>query len=947
MTRFITVIFSCLLLFVCLSQQSPTHKKTGDYYSAYRLADKLYQDAEKLSGSTGFTDEQEEAMNKKALEQFRLVPLLIYQGNQRNDSLLFFCYLKTGILEHYFGNIAEAKKSYSDCIKIKGRLTAIADSFLFKPYLYSGILNYTQDNFDSSLFLFRKAESIVQSYSDRLNETERLYNSFGSIYLSTGNYKQAKNYFEKALQVLPTSHPYYTALLVNYKINIAGALVQLEEYEKADSIYQSILPYKVNENEILHNEGLISLYTGKYEKAIRYFHRVKYEEANSISIYNSIATAFYKKGNNDSALFYLQKAIANNKQFYTEKKNSDYGASLKLMGDILFSKNQAHQAIYFYQQAIEQFDPSFSNPDISSNPQKYSGVFYYTGLLNTLTAKGEAFTALYDSSHIFTYLTNALNAYQSAYILFDYVEKTYDSDEARLFLNKVKYNIRTAPVDLCFRLYKITGDNQYKEQAWLFDQRNKATVLTLNVQENLLRTNDTSVSILVRQAAIRSSITRFSLKARENNDTTTVQQLSAIIRDYEIELSKIQDTINNDPSLSRSRFTETIPSISELRRKIKNDKTAILSYHVSSNKLYGICITRDSLLLLEQNIDSSFFKRLQHFILSLHSVNGEKKYDGNESSSFFYTALISPFQSVIKEIQRLIIIPEEELNYLPFEALQNEQHEYLLNSFAIQYQYSAALLGSGDDIKSAYNTSVLGMAPFVNAGYTDTINRITFEQLKNSGEELQTEKAIQLLNDKATKKYFLQNAAQYGTIHLATHAAINEQSPELSYIAFYPYGDNLLLAGEIYNLRLDSTQLIILSACETGSGQLVRGEGKMSLSRAFTYAGCRNMISSLWKAEDITTSFILQRLYYYLSKGYTRDKALQQSKIDLLNSDKIEHRFKTPNFWAHLVLIDTYENSRTTSPLIYIVPMFIILGMVLFIYKKRLSQKTKSLTQRT
>ncbi|MBS1575532.1 MAG: CHAT domain-containing protein, partial [Bacteroidetes bacterium] len=136
----------------------------------------------------------------------------------------------------------------------------------------------------------------------------------------------------------------------------------------------------------------------------------------------------------------------------------------------------------------------------------------------------------------------------------------------------------------------------------------------------------------------------------------------------------------------------------------------------------------------------------------------------------------------------------------------------------------------------------------------------------------------------------------------------------------------------------DSTRLIILSACETGSGQLIRGEGMMSLSRAFTYAGCRNMISSLWKAEDITTSFILQRLYNYLDKGYTRDKALQQAKIDLLNSDKIEDRFKTPSYWAHLVLIDTYESTKVNRHMVWFFVGFILLTIFIFIYKKSLAR---------
>ena len=104
--------------------------------------------------------------------------------------------------------------------------------------------------------------------------------------------------------------------------------------------------------------------------------------------------------------------------------------------------------------------------------------------------------------------------------------------------------------------------------------------------------------------------------------------------------------------------------------------------------------------------------------------------------------------------------------------------------------------------------------------------------------------------------------------------------------------------------------MVILSACETGNGRLVRGEGIMSISRAFSFAGCPNMITSLWKATDKTTAFITRQLHIYLDKGYSRDIALQKAKTDLLNSNEISPTLKTPNYWAHLVFIGNYEPAR-------------------------------------
>ncbi|HMU58363.1 MAG TPA: CHAT domain-containing protein, partial [Chitinophagaceae bacterium] len=116
---------------------------------------------------------------------------------------------------------------------------------------------------------------------------------------------------------------------------------------------------------------------------------------------------------------------------------------------------------------------------------------------------------------------------------------------------------------------------------------------------------------------------------------------------------------------------------------------------------------------------------------------------------------------------------------------------------------------------------------------------------------------------------------------------------------------------------------------ETGTGQLVRGEGLMSLSRAFTYAGCPNIITSLWKAEDKTTAYITKQLHYYLGKGYTKDKALQFAKLDLLKSDEISPAMKSPNYWAHLIFIGEYEPVQHGSNWIWIA-LVIVVSALLF-----------------
>jgi CHAT domain-containing protein len=99
---------------------------------------------------------------------------------------------------------------------------------------------------------------------------------------------------------------------------------------------------------------------------------------------------------------------------------------------------------------------------------------------------------------------------------------------------------------------------------------------------------------------------------------------------------------------------------------------------------------------------------------------------------------------------------------------------------------------------------------------------------------------------------------------------------------------------------MNRTKLVVISACETGQGEVISNEGVISLARAFSYAGCASTISSLWKADDQATSFILQRFYVHLKEGETKSRALRQAKLDYLASGTVN---KSPAYWSHLVLM--------------------------------------------
>lgn len=165
----------------------------------------------------------------------------------------------------------------------------------------------------------------------------------------------------------------------------------------------------------------------------------------------------------------------------------------------------------------------------------------------------------------------------------------------------------------------------------------------------------------------------------------------------------------------------------------------------------------------------------------------------------------------------------------------------------------------------------------------------------------------------ASEQLFKEYAPNYDIIHLATHAIIDDVHPMNSRLLFSLNEDSVqnanspdesaqdgnLYAWELYNMQLNA-QMAVLSACNTGFGKLQRGEGVMSLGRAFAYAGCPSIIMSLWPAQDQATADIMVNFYQGLSAGMTKDEALQKAKLKYLeNTDEL---FAHPFYWASFVV---------------------------------------------
>ena len=195
------------------------------------------------------------------------------------------------------------------------------------------------------------------------------------------------------------------------------------------------------------------------------------------------------------------------------------------------------------------------------------------------------------------------------------------------------------------------------------------------------------------------------------------------------------------------------------------------------------------------------------------------------------------------------------------------------------------------------------------------IDEKSFSELPGTELELQAiinlfyarkKKAIGYFHDRAKEGIFKNsNTKNFNFIHIATHSLMYEDNPKISGLVFANPGrlrsydeDGILYSGETYNLDLNA-ELIVLSSCESGIGKLVKGEGMIALNRGFFYSGARNIIISLWKVEDKTTSKLMIEFYRRILDDMTISTALQKAKILL-----IKNKFTAfPKYWSGFILI--------------------------------------------
>ncbi|HZX59798.1 MAG TPA: tetratricopeptide repeat protein, partial [Mucilaginibacter sp.] len=759
----------CFLLGIFLYHPQQVSKNRHPDYK------QLFDQAEKLSNSAKPTDETDALALKTYLKVINIL-----SASKADDPFLFKAYVSTGAFLQVLNRQKDAVFYYKKAIALKSKLPAMQDSVLFKPLVYCGNGYYQLDKPDTANIFYKQAEAIAEKYPN-VSELERLYNTLGVIAYSVGNYSKSITYYQKAISTLTGHRSLDNTFLVFYKNNLASALKKLKQYDRALSIYKDLLKYHIETDKLMHNIGSVYLAMGDSRQALAYLKQVKYEDQKKL---NDLGRAYFEEKDYTNAALYLQKAADFNTKVNHGHKNSDYGITLKYFGDVWLAQGQPQKALSYYQQSVGNLLLNFKSKDIYVNPANFNSVFNGIELLETLLAKSTAFKALYNQSGHLKYLEASLQTYLSFFKLANYIQVTYETDESRSLITDRKYASHQQPIDICLQLFKLTSDRKYIEQAFLLDEENKANTLSLYLEESKLKASSgIPPKLLKEEADLKDNITRISLKASAETDSVALGKLTDKLNGYAIDLARVQERISKETKFGRLKFSDKSISVASLQ-KIIPQESAILSYHIGDAGVLCFVITNDKF--------EFFTSPAADLFSSIKDIYKQSQYrEGNNSKQIrglarsFYGQLIKPSGANLAGVKNLVIIPDDELNYLPFEILTDSDGKNLLSRFTITYNYSCTVLqNSGSDESS--DGYKLGMAPFDQPLKISTNSGGEFVQLPASKDEIKTLGGTNLFGRDATKQHFLSSAHDFNIIHLATHAYANDSDPNQSYIAFYP-----------------------------------------------------------------------------------------------------------------------------------------------------------------
>ncbi|WOD44628.1 CHAT domain-containing protein [Hwangdonia lutea] len=872
---------------------------------------------------------------KHALEQAELGYGFLEDTLTTNDKTFVDLIYDIGFIHSKLGDYSKAVNNYQKSLDLYKYIigennTDVAQAYnnISVEYRYLGL---RKKELESLL----KAKTIWEQLND--DESIRyLYTCYGNLffwYSYYGDFEKAEAYILKKDKIRAQAQTTKINGLLNNKEDI---------YEdKLSRWYDLMLHYfrKKDSAKTVYYADTIIKTVDSNSKLLKF-------EVNTLSSTLKFYASLIKDSNPEKALDYLNKAInIQNKYkavFYTKPfvfqlykaellfQSKKYAQAALLLKDLrtlnVFKEisnqfklavlsGKAAQMMHQETQAQRFFDDAFnmlnnSNKNIEKLKIEDLKPLISFETIDGFLGMGDFYFQLYKNNPSAVNLEKAKHRYLLASEIYHqlYLGQRYNESLFTHYnsINERLLKVALEPINNTRFLVKTLNsiENNGSKLTWskfVFNNQRQQ----LNIPQNLIAQEENiNAQLNFYQKAL--------VNLQENSDDK-VALWKAKVYELKNSLSTIQDSIRFQNKAYYQLNVQAF-DIASIQNTLKKEE-GLLKYIFTDEHLYSFLITQTQINIVSVIEKTKVLNTLKT------SLNALKQRAAHYQPFLQEMSVLLLGDLEYQNFKRLTIIPDGALHYFPFETLMFNEALPLIG-----YAPSLLLFQEQQRTPSTFANVNIG-------AFSASNNRLELPQVSNEiNAILSIFDGTKFLN--AVKADFVINANEFNVLHLAMHSKIDEVHPEFSALDFYGENDNKLFISELYNESL-SANMVVLSACDTGSGFYENGEGVISLSRAFNYAGIPSTVMSLWEVDDEATAKIMTYFYAHLKLGETKDEALKNAKLDYLKNTEDE-LLKHPYYWSGFVLSGNTDALLETQK--YWAYLFILPMITMVFFRKRLFQ---------
>ncbi|TCI91829.1 CHAT domain-containing protein [Tenacibaculum sp. M341] len=823
----------------------------------------------------------------------------------------------------------------------------------FQNYLYFlGSYYLSENKFNNAIPIFKEASSLNTFLETKALSLCGLANSYGKI----GEYRKSIEHYVQGLNILKklkknssiknfTTFSVHLASICNLIDTKKDLLTGIKFLNTSDSLIKNIPEINTNRKFISLHSALGTLHSSK---SIFNFEKSKYHYLKAIRKAHEHENDFYKvsnymnygelhlKNKSDSALYYLNKSKFYSKSKKTKATNgfknglkTTYAEIYRNLANYYYTKNKFDLAIKNIQKSINISFEIDSDENIPPTELQYIQTRAKRNIFYAFKSKIHILLKLYQKSKNTRYLDEIINTISIANKLVQITLKNSSENQSKLLWREDVSQIYF----MGSYAAHLLGN---RKQVFNYLEKNKAFLLAQSVNENNYKIHLPN-HIVNEELKFRKEILNLEADIENENDSKKLKDslftLKFNYQNFNDSIQKLYpDYFENKNKVKQVELNEVQKQLDKNTIVVSyaNNYTYYDDFHTEENKkaIIGLVISKDKTVSFKIDDAQKTINNLDQFrqFITKPLKDKEELTNFKKVSSNLYDQLFpsEEIKNLIKG-KKLIIIPDNELQNIPFEALNtnNQDLTYLVENNDISYANSMSFLNINKNIKRKQDKDFIGFAP-INFDNTNLNSLVYSEKEINTIDKLLSTESY--TNEKASKENFLETSENAKIIHLATHANVSN-NPVIH------FNKDSLQLHELYTYK-NNADLVVLSACETNLGEIKKGEGVLSLARGFFYSGSNAVISSLWKVNDATSSTIITDFYKNLKNNQTKSAALNNAKRNYLKTHSLSE--KSPYYWASFVLIgDTSPTFNANYTLYYILLSMIVISGILFFFKKR------------